>query len=210
MGTGSITHWNAVEQWSPTLFLVGGGLVITHATVQGIEAFTAMTTPPDVFVTTGHLVALVGLLGLYPVLVDRTPRLARVAGAVATVPLAGWVVMTGTKVLTVAGVVSSISDALPGAVVMLVLVSTTLTYVLFGVATLRVGGESRPVGLLVLAPAALFVVLLVAYAVMVMSASLGVIIGGGFGLSMLALGYRLRSWDRPTEHTAPTTDATAG
>jgi len=210
MRAGNSTHWDAVEQWSPMLFLVAGGLLVGHATVQGIKAFTTMTTLPDVFVTTGHLVALVGLLGLYPVLVDRTPRLARAAGAVAVVPLAGWVVLTGTQFLTVAGVMSSMTDALPGAVGMLVPVSTILTYVLFGVATLRVGGDSRTVGLLVVAPAALFVVLLVASVVTEASAILGVIIGGGFALSMLALGARLRSWDHPTEHTAPTTDATAG
>ncbi len=209
MGAGNSTRWDAVEQWSQTLFLVGGGLVITHATVQAIDAFTAMTTPPDVFVTTGHLVALVGLLGLYPVLVDRTPRLARVAGAVAVVPLAGWVVMTVTKFLTVAGVVSSMTDVLPRAVIVVVLVSSMLTYALFGGATLRVGRDSRTVGLLVLAPAALFAVLLVAYAVMEMSAGLGIIIGGGFGLSMLALGYRLRSWDRPTGQTVSIADTTA-
>jgi hypothetical protein len=83
MGHGNSTHFDAVEQWSPTLFLVGGGLVITHATVQAIDAFTAMTTPPDVFVAAGHLVALVGLLVLYPVPAYRTPRLARVAGPAA-------------------------------------------------------------------------------------------------------------------------------
>ncbi|MEF8826340.1 MAG: hypothetical protein V5A27_08405 [Halapricum sp.] len=210
MGAGNSTYWNAVEQWSPTLFLAGGGLLVGHAAVQGIKAFTAMTTPPDLFVTTGHLVALLGLLGLYPVLVDRTPRLARVAVAVAAIPLAGWVVMTATQFLTVAGVVPSMTDALPGAVGMLVAVSTALTYVLFGVATLRVGGDSRTVGVLVLAPAALIVVLLVASLVMEASAILGLIIGGGFALSMLALGARLRSWDRRTEYTAPTTDATAG
>jgi len=210
MVVGNIKHEDAAEQWSPALFLVGGALVTTHATIQAINAFTAMTTPPDVFVTTGHLVALVGLLGLYPVLVDRTPRLARVAGAVATVAIAGWSIMTVTQFLTVAGVVSSMTDVLPGALVVVVLASITLTYVLFGVGTLRLGGESRTVGLLVLAPAALFVVLLVAYAGMGVSAGLGVSIGGGFALSMLALGARLRSWDRPTEHTVPTNDATAG
>lgn len=210
MVIGNSTHWDAVERWSPTLLLAGGALLVGHAAVNGVEAFTDLAPPPDVFVTTGHLVALVGLLGLYPVLVDRTPRLARAACAVATVPLAAWFVMTVTQFLTVAGVVSSITDVLPEAFVVVVPVSTILTYVLFGVSTLRVGGDSRTAGLLVLAPAALLVVFLVASVVTGASAVLGLVIGGGLALSMLALGYTLRTWDRPAEHTAPTSDATAG
>lgn len=207
---GTNTHWDAVEQWSPTLFLVGGGLLVGHAAVQGIKAFTGLAPPPDVFVTTGHLVALVGLVGLYPVLVDRTPRLARAAVAVAAIPLVGWLVMTVAQLLTVAGMVSSLTGALPGSLLMLVPVSTILTYGLFGVSTLRVGEGSRTVGLLVLAPGALIVVLLVDAVITGTSVLDGLVIGGCLALSMLTLGYHLRAWDRPTGHAAPTGDATAG
>lgn len=207
---GTSTHWDAVEQWSPTLFLIGGALLVGHAVVQGIKAFTDLAPPPDVFVTTGHLVALVGLVGLYPVLVDRMPTVARAAVAVTAIPLAGWVVMTGAQLLTVAGIVSSLTDPLPGSLLMLVPVSTILTYGLFGVATLRVGEGSRTVGLLVLAPAALIVVLLVDSAITGVSPLDGFLVGSGLALSMLAVGYRLRTWDRPVEHAAPTGDATAG
>lgn len=207
---GTNTHWDAVEQWSPTLFLVGGALLVGHAAVQGIKAFTGLVPPPDVFVTTGHLVALVGLFGLYPVLVDRTPRLARAAVAVAAIPLVGWVVMTVAQLLTVAGMVSSLTGALPGGLLVLVPVSTILTYGLFGVATLRVGEGSWTVGLLVLAPGILIVVLLVDSASTGVSTLDGFLVGSGLALSMLTLGYRLRTWDRPTGQAAPTGDATAG
>lgn len=196
------TRGGSVEQWSPTLFLLGGGLLLGHAAVQGITVFTDLAPPPDVFVTTGHFVALGGLIGLYPILVDRTPRLARAAGVVTVVPLVGWLVMTVTQFLTVAGVVSSLIDTLPGAVIMLVPVSTLLTYVLFGVATLRVGEGSRIVGVLVLAPAALIVALLAGSALTDASAIVGLVVGSGLALTMLALGYRLRTWHRPINRRA--------
>lgn len=203
-------RWGSIEQWSPTLFLVGGCLLLGHAAVQGITVFTDLTPPPDVFVTTGHLVALVGLIGLYPVLVDRTPRLARGAGAVAVVPLAGWLLMTITQFLTIAGIASSLIDTLPGAVIMLVPVATFLTYVLFGAATLRAGEGSRMVGILVLAPAALIVVLLAGSALTEAAAIVGLVVGSGLAVSMLALGYRLRTWNHPTEHAVPTGEASVG
>lgn len=57
-------------------------LLLDHAAVQGIEAFTSLTPPTDVFGTTGHLVAHVGLAGLYPLIVDRTPTAAKTAESV--------------------------------------------------------------------------------------------------------------------------------
>lgn len=204
------THWDSVEQWSPTLFLIGGALLVGHAAVKGIEAFTDLAAPPDVFVTTGHLVALVGLVGLYPVLVDWTPGVARAAVAVAVVPIVGWVVMTLAQLLAVAGTASSLNRIIPGALITLIVSSTILTYGLFGAATLRAGEGSRIVGLLVLAPAALFIVLLVDAAITGASAPDGVFIGGAMALSMMALGYRLRTWDRRTDHAAPSSDVMVG
>lgn len=210
MVNGNSTHWKSVEQWSPMLFLIGGGLLVGHAAIEGIEAFTDLTPPPDVFVSTGHLVALVGLVGLYPVLVNRTPRVARTAIAVAVVPIVGWVVMTAAKLLAVTGTITSLNHVLPEVLIMLVVGSTILTYALFGAATLRVDEESRTVGLLVLAPAVLVVVLLVDATLTGVSALDGALIGGGLALSMLTLGYRLHTWDYRTEYALPTDDAAVG
>lgn len=181
-----------------------------HATVQGIEAFTDLVPPPDVFVTAGHLVALVGLVGLYPMFAERTPKTARVAVIVAVVPVVGWIVMTAAKLLAVAGIIASLTNTLSGEVIMLIIGSTILTYVLFGVATLRVSDGSRNIGLLMLAPAALIVVLLGDAAVTGASAADGVFIGGGLALSMLALGYKLRRWDHSMGRTATAGVVTAG
>ena len=203
MAPSSAAHWSSIERWSPTLFLAGGGGVVTHAGLNGIEAFTALQTPPDVFVTTGHLVALVGLLGLYPRLVDATPRLARLAAATAAAPIAGWTVMTVGQVLVVAGAWPSLDAILPGAFFVALLVSSGLAYGLFGAATLRRGRGSRSVGLLVLAPGALMAVLLVDSALTGLTALDGFLVGGALAVAILALGVKLRSWPGRTRHAAP-------
>lgn len=195
--------WSALERWSPTLFLIGGGGVVTHAALMGIEAFTTLSTLPDVFVTTGHLIALVGLLGLFPVLVTRTPRLARLAVTTGSVAIAGWTVLTVGKFAVVAGAWSSLDSVLPGVFFVLLLCSSILTYVLFGSASLRSGHGSRSVVMLVFAPGALMAVLLLDSIITGLSAFDGLVIGGGLAFSMLALGYKLRRWPGRGESLSP-------
>lgn len=210
MGSVHTSRWDSVEQWSPTLFLVGGGLMVGHAALLGVQAFTNLSTPPDVFGPTGHLVALLGLVGLYPVLAARTPTVARIAGAVTAVTLLSWFVMTVTRLLAIVGLVSAVSDVLPGVFFMLMFVSTILTYVLFGIATVRIDDGSRIVGILVLTPAALISIALVDSAITGVTALEGVVIGSGLALSMLFLGHTLRTWDRPTDNATPAGKVAAG
>ena len=136
-------------------------------------------------------------------------RLARAAGAAGAVALVSWFVMTVTRLFELAGIVSSLGDVLPEPFFIVVLASTIFTYVLFGVATLRVD-SSRTVGLLVLVPGLLTAALVVDSALTGVSALDGVFIGGGLALSMLALGYTLRTWDRPTDYAATAGDVTPG
>ena len=136
-------------------------------------------------------------------------RLARAAGAAGAVALVSWFVMTVTRLFELAGIVSSLGDALPEPFFIVVLASTIFTYVLFGVATLCVD-SSRTVGLLVLVPGLLTAALVVDSALTGVSALDGVFIRGGLALSMLALGYTLRTWDRPTDYAATAGDVTPG
>lgn len=203
-------RWSTLERWSPTLFVVGGCLLVGHAAVLGMQAFSNLTVPPDVVGPAGHLVALLGLLGLSPALVERAPGTARVAGVVTAVALVGWVLLAVTRLLAVAGLVSPRSEVLPGAVFGLVFVSTVLAYGLFGAATLREGERSTLVGALVLAPAALLVVALVLSAVSAVSDAVGVVVAVGLAASVLALGRALRTRDEPVDRDVPASDVTTG
>lgn len=209
MRRASIQRRRSIKPWSPILFLVGGGLLVGHAAMLGVQAFSTLTTPPDLFGPAGHLVALVGLLGLYPTLADRTPRVTWIAGSVAIVGAGSWAALTATRFLAVAGLLTSANEFLPGALFAGMFASTILAYVLFGTATLRVASESRLVGALLLAPAALLVVVLIGSAIGAATAADGVLIGSGLALSMVALGLILRPWAHPAGPVAPTGDVSA-
>lgn len=174
----------------------------------GLRAFSDLTTPPDPFGPAGHLLALVGLFGVYPVVVDRWPTLTRAAGGVAAVALVSWGVMTGTRLLAMFGTVGS--DLLPGAFVGLMFFSTVLAYVLFGVATARGSEWPWSVGLLVSAPGGLLFVVLVASAVTGVAALEGFVISVGLALAMVSLGYALRTGGAGTGRAERTDDLPVG
>jgi hypothetical protein len=205
----SVVSRDSLERWSPTLFLIAGVLVVGHATLLGVQAFTEMTTPPDLFAPLGHLVALVGLFGLYPALVDRSPTLTRAAAAVAAVPVVGWLVVSAAQVSEFAGVLSPPTGVLPGVVFPVVIISTVLTYVLFGVTSFRTGVRSRTVARRLLVPAGLFGGLIVSIAVVGASALVGFLFTGGLVVAYLAIGQSLWIETAPSDSETPA-DATAG
>jgi hypothetical protein len=207
MGGLRPSGWRSIERWSSTLFFLGGVSMLGHAALAGVRAFTDVSTPPDAFVTVGHLLALVGLLGCYPLVADAAPTGPRGTIAVTTMAIGSWVVMTLAQFLVVAGVVASIDAVLPAAFFPLVLASTIATYGVFGVGALRLDGSTRFVGALVLAPGMLLVVLVVVTAMGGGTARNGALVGGGLALSMLSLGYALRTV-APRGATAPLVDET--
>lgn len=205
----STSHWRLLERLSPTAFLVGGILVFGHAAIRGIQALTDLATPADVFAPAGHLVAIIGLFGLYPMLTDRSPRSARVAVVVAMVPATGWALITISQLGDVIMLLSPQTAVLPEGFAIVVLLSTILTYLLFGVVSLHAEVHSRTISLLILAPAALLIVLIASAATMGVSALAGFVIGTGLSLAMLALGYTLRTWIRPTNTPLSVSDVIA-
>lgn len=205
-----VARWRSVEQWGPMLFLLGGCLMAGHALLAGLRAVTGLPLPPDLFAPTGHLVALVGLLGLYPVFVDWTPVTARIAGTVLLLAAISWLGLSLTQLLVAVGMVSSLAAVLPESYFAIALASTILTYGLFGVTALRADRESRTVGCLVLAPGGLTALLIVNSALGGASAAGGIVIGGGLSLSMLGLGFLLRTWNGPSRSAVPVGEASTG
>lgn len=203
MLSGNTERGGRIERWSPTLFRIGGWLLLGHAVLLGLQAGLELTPPPDVFGPAGHLLALGGLLGLYPALGDRAPRGFATAGVVAAVAGAGWLGWTVTRSLAIAGLAP---DALPSALVGLTFLATILAYLAFGAVSLRV---ERRLGFLVLAPAVLLVAVLAVSAGTGAGDLVGFVAGAGLAGSMLAIGSTLRARVRATDHAAAT-GATAG
>lgn len=202
-------YWNTLEKRAPMLFLLGGAGVVTHAAIMAGRAFTNFNTPPDLFAPTGHLIGFIALLGLYPAIVNRKPNLARVALLIGAVSVVNWLVLTVAQFLVVAGPWQSPPELLPGPFFVFLLVGSIIAYLLFGISAWQ-AGSPRSVWLLVLGPGFFLAVLLLNSVFTGASAADGVFIGGGTAASMLALGYRLRSWSPATLRTTDAAAVTPG
>lgn len=193
------------------LFLASGGLLIGHAAIRGLRAFTDVSTPMDGFGPAGFLLALVGLYGLYPTLADGSLRLARAGALVAAVPLLDYALILGWGFGEMAGVVPHLFDLLPSALFFPVHQGAmVLAYGLFGVATLRTDSQRRSVGVLLLVPPALILALVTSVAVVQNAGAVAFLVGSGVVLVHLAVGYSLGTGRTPTDGDTPTGDGTAG
>lgn len=162
---------------------------------------TDLSPPTGLFAASGHLIAVVALVLLYPVLANRTPSLARGAAIMATIPTAGWFVITAEQLVEAAGILSPPVTVLPPAFYLVVLVSTIITYTLFTIASRRADVASRTLDPLLLAPAILLVTGFSARVVSGAPALAGFVTGSGLALAMLAIGYTLRSTSETNRET---------
>ena len=205
-----ITHLGtALADWSSRLLLAAGVLFVGHAAVRGIEAFTTLPTPVDVFGPAGYVVALLGLLGLVSMGIDRTGVLDRLAAAIAGLLLLAWAALAVWNLAEAAALLPSVSTVVTESLFVGLLLATLLTYLLFAAATRRGDEHHRTVTLLLVAPAGLLVVLLVGgVALSVAPAVGGVIIGVGLATIHLALGARLATGSASTARVSAAADST--
>lgn len=202
MATGA-TGGKSLERWAPTALFLAGAVLVAFAALLGYEALADAPAPEDLFGPPGFFLAMVGLLGMNPALAARAPRLARVSAAGAAVAAAGWLLITVFALIEVAGILPALEEmgAFGGAIILLSGVAMILAYVGTGVASLRTGLHSRSVGLLLLAPPAIFGVMLVQA---VLFAQFGlfsetsmawsaVVLSGAQALAHVSIGHLLRN-----------------
>lgn len=206
---GYTQQWESLERWSPTLFLVAGGLLMVHAGHHGLEAFAGLEYPMHhelPFGVVGMILGFVALLGLYPKLAERTPKLAGVGAILAALGMLGWVV------IGVAALAEELGTELPAwldAFGILIIGGVILGYLTFSIASLRTTIVSRTTGLILLAP----------LVVMFMNIAIGVsgygslagqfAVSSGFALAHLAIWGALRTEDGLTDHVERAPEAAA-
>lgn len=200
--------WNSLEQWRSTAFLIAGGLVLGFVASNGVEAFTAAQPPTWVntlFVSPALVAAAVGLLGFYPLLADRVPRLALASATVVTV--AGTAALALFVVVIANGLVAGLQlPFLP--VYFLTLLTTILGFVLVGVGSLWASVPSRAVGLLVLGPPTVNIIMIVT-APMNPPQWSTFLISAMWSGTVLAIGVALRTSSAPLDQTDPSVDSAA-
>lgn len=150
---GDGARWRSLERWNSMAFLGAAGLLAGSVTLKGLLTFADVSVPGILIATfalPGLAASLIGLLGTYPRLADRTPRLAlagltaAAAAAVGVAAIVGWAI--GATVLSALSV-GTVSTSPPAIVFVVVISATALGFLLIGVASLRTSDPSRAAGL---------------------------------------------------------------
>lgn len=193
--------WNLLERWSPRLFLSAGALLIVYASLNGMWAFADMATRENGF-EFGYVLGFLGLLGLYPSLVHRSPVLARFGAAGAASGIVGITAISAVEVAQLGGISSGTP---PGwwLFVFFALAGFMLGYISFGVAILRTGRYSTFIGVLVSVPG-IIVVLMVMHIVAGYASDLtAFVISAGEAMVHLAIGATLKTKTTPSDGEEP-------
>jgi hypothetical protein len=200
--------WKWLERRSATLFLVGGVLLIPFAASLAAMGLLDVEAPQNLFSGAGLTLAFLGLLGLYPGLADRSRWPARAGAVLATLGAASFLALFVANVAHLAGVVASPSIGPLGA---LNVVGILLGFPVTGLAVLRSAAHSRTLGLLVSAPGVIFAGNVVRLAVggPVGAAEVAAVFALAQALTMLGIGYALRTGGIPGDRPEPTADAVA-
>lgn len=202
----------SIARRTGTIFLVAGVLFFAFGAMWGIEVFMNRSAPKNIFGPAGFAFAFVGMLGLYPSLVNQSRRLMRFGAIVAIVGVVGaagnsaWYI--GWWVLP-SLVPDPATATLVGAMVGGMLLGQFLGYTSFGVAILRVDVHSRTVGLLLVAVPIVLAVMSITVATGFASSGSATILGSVQGLLHLAIGYILQTEDIPIGQGDPSVEPTA-
>ncbi|MFC7230431.1 hypothetical protein ACFQMM_01900 [Saliphagus sp. GCM10025308] len=143
------SRWGTLEQWSPTLFIVGFALELVFAVNHGLAYLVEAISFIDWLYPTvllGRLAVLLGLAGLSVRVVNTNPRFGKLSRGVVSVAALFTVGLLALSVLDIVGVTTSIIAVFGIGTVIL----TILTFLLFGVAGLRTDAYPAVVGALLL------------------------------------------------------------
>lgn len=201
----SLTH--SLERSSPRLFLAAGALLIVYASLNGLSVFADLATKES-GVEFGYVLGFLGLLGLYPSLVHRSPWLVRSGAAAAISGIVGITAISAVEVAQLVGITLGTPSAWP-LFVFLALVGFILGYLSFGVAILRTGRYSKSIGYLVLIPGIIVVFMFVHIAVGFASDLTAFVISAGEAMAHLAIGATLRTESSQTARDVPSNDSDA-
>lgn len=211
---------DALEQWSGTIFLLAGGMVLTTAVINALDLITAIDTQQGVLLAIegftgfgGVVLSFVGLLSLYPRLAEPIPRLARTGFRLAFVP--------GTFFIAVFVVCSTLAAALglPSLKLLIpsfplatktVLLLYAVALGLFGIGSFRTSVPSRMVGGLLLVLALVWFSLFGAIQVFTEGTPIWVtfVQTSIMAVSMGAIGYELRLAPESLSQADPAADLT--
>lgn len=141
------------------LFVVSALLLSIFATNSGLAEYVGTSYPAiqSFAGPAGFLFGALGVLGLYPALMDRSPKLATVGAAFATVAALGWFAITTVGLAEIAG----LTEITVGPIAIVVFISILVSYSIAGLSIIRFDAHPTLTGVFVLVPAVMFILLMV-------------------------------------------------
>lgn len=208
MVRSSADVWELLEENSSTLFIAAGIVLIVYVALLGYQAFIDSTVnfhdnEASVVGPAGFCLGAIGLLGLYPAVRDRSPKVAGAGAVVAALGVIGWFVIAATGLVNLAGIeVPAWLQAVGFAAFLEMLVG----FPLLGIASIRSDAYSRLLGLLLVAPAIIFGAMIASGALTGGTGVGAVIVSSGLTVVHLGVGYLLRTGGAPADHAQPTAE----
>lgn len=187
---------NSLEQWSPRTFLIGGLLLAIDAAWLAAKISTGAENDlltGQLFVGAGWTVALLGLLGLYPALSDRSRWLSRAGAICGVIGVVTFAVMAILVFVDISGIMAGVYEPLGAFFIPGVIIGSVLGFGAFSVATFRTQVHSRTFGVLLLLPPILVLSNILRFIAGNTSetVTLGIVIADA--LALLIIGFYLRS-----------------
>lgn len=196
------TLWESLDQWSPTLFLVGFALELVFAVNHGLAYLIEGISFIDWIYPTvllGRLTVLLGLAGLSVQLVNTSPRFGKLSRGVVSVAALFTVGLLSLSVLDIVGITTPIIAVFGIGTVVL----TILTFLLFGVAGIRTDAYPSIVGGFLLVATLAVIGVLVSQGVL--STNMRGAVGEGINaIAFLAIWHVLRAEPKETKSAEPT------
>lgn len=145
--------WSSLEQWSPTAFLIGGLLLAVNAAWYAANISVGAANyqlTGQILVGTGWTVALLGLLGLFPSLSDRSRWLSLAGAICAIIGVVTFAVNAIVAFIDVSGIVVGVYEPIGAFFIPGVVIGTVLGFVAFSVAVFRTNIYTSAFGVLLL------------------------------------------------------------
>lgn len=141
--------FKTLEDWSPELFLLAGGILViassNYAVTYLVDSIT-FNSWIGLTVLLGRLASLLAVAGLTVRIVKRSPRLGKLSQGVVTLAIIFTTGLLLTAILSNVGVSNPLAPIFGFGTIML----SILTYLLFGIVILRTGAFSKLIGFLLL------------------------------------------------------------
>jgi hypothetical protein len=206
MVDGNKEQWESFANWNATAFLVGGLLMVANAAMVTVNIVTGdegLLVLGQAFFGAAWTAALVGLLGLYPGLVDRSRWLSRAGAVFAAIGVVVFAIMAVTSLVYYLGIPAGEYSNIGQFFIPGVLIGSVLGFGSFSAAVLRTGAYSRTVGVLLLIPPILVGTNILRFIAGMEAVTLSLAYSSAEAVVYLSIGYLLRTEGVPTDRTEP-------